>query len=115
MAKNDRRFLYRRLTYKYRLGWAHEDRWERIGEIRILQAYTEKALDKYGDGVSRAFLVKVFGLKDSPETRQAISDHFAFGCSCEHDCCGHGFSYGADVTRAKRNEYIARQYVGRNV
>lgn len=27
--------------------------------------------------------------------QQAISDYFAEGCGCEHDCCGHVFGWGS--------------------
>lgn len=39
----------------------------------------------------------------NPQLRSAIREEFTYGCSCDHDCCGHWFGYPGQIHIKGRN------------
>lgn len=109
--------LSRRLTHKYVTGWDSLDRWHPLGSCQVI-ASKEKPRDEYGESFRRLLIIEVDAeaAKFRPRNiARAISDAFAFGCRCEHDCCGHVQAYVSRVRHLCGNRYAAVQSLYLNV
>lgn len=100
----------KRLTFKYRTAYAHEDEWAPVGLFRILsetgRQYRED--DQYGDNWTRTLRVKApFGASQQ-DVQDVLDTCFNRSCRCEHDCCGHVSVSGHYVKRLNRREHLVR-------
>lgn len=96
--------LYARLTHHYNTAWAGEDDWVPLTPAKVTGA-TLTRQDDYGDFTERrelSFTPGAWACVQRLHRRHAdagvslvrwlaaqITDNFARGCRCEHDCCGH--------------------------
>lgn len=103
--------LQERVTHRYRDGWAHEDQWRRLGDVKVLPARCVEEPRDYDDGgvyLARAIIPR--GM-DPHAAKRALADTFS-GSSCQHewDCCGCESRY-TSVKRVGRREFVLRTRV----
>lgn len=95
--------VYKRLTHEYRIGYDHLNDHAFVGVGKMLKP---KVISRDSDGTgytSRTVLTFTGAQKRAIEARhgkgnrhwiaRAIEDSLDYGCSCEHDCCGHMQTY----------------------
>jgi hypothetical protein len=96
-----------RLTFQYVQGWAYEDQWVSLASAKVTGATLVGITERGAFDETR--LVRHLVTLDAANWAQAkavyrrhqpgptftrwlanmASQHFACGCRCEHDCCGH--------------------------
>lgn len=121
-----------RLSFHYVQGWRGEDQWAPLSASR-LTAGTPIAHDEDDYSVTYRHLL-TFGPHGWQEAKKAyrrllprkerptfvrwlarmIGEHFAFGCRCEHDCCGH-LQGSASATYIGRRRFSVERHNTRNV
>jgi hypothetical protein len=109
------RYFYnfsKRLTFRYRAEFSDNDKWARVGDYRILKS--RHSASGRSDSARRVMTLRVKSSCSPREIVSALEDSLAYGCSCEHDCCGHVFCHFVEVRRTRRNEYFVVQHLGRN-
>lgn len=98
-----------RLTFQYVQGWAYEDQWVPLANAKVTGA-TPAGIERfdYGDETrdvrhlvtlnpANWAQAKAVYRRHQADIQQPFthwlanmaSEHFACGCRCEHDCCGH--------------------------
>ena len=86
--------------------------------IKVLKGKTTSYDDRGNPSRHMNLRVKFLSLPESTdEAKDEIYDHFRFGCSCEHDCCGHWFGGAYKVRKdpRKKGEYTLRVISQRNI
>lgn len=103
-----------RLTNRYRDGWAYEDSWRTVGNVKLLPARCVEEPERYDEGgvyLARAIIPRDM---DPKVAKQALHDSFnRSGCRHEHDCCGCA-SHSTTVRRVGRREFVLRTSVSFN-
>jgi len=113
---NDQFTLSARLSYKYRTGWSHLDRWQEIGTARRVPTGRPARWDENGESFRSLELLEVNAGTTRPENvKRAIGDTMQEGCRCEHDCCGHIQSSVYQVRRLDSNLYAVIIHGHRNL
>lgn len=120
-----------RLTFRYVQGWRGEDDWEPLTQAR-LTAGVQTAHD-YEDYSTTHRHLLTFGPANWQEAQQLyhrlpredrpsfvrwlgsmVAEHFAYGCRCEHDCCGH-LQGSASTTYIGQRRFSVERRTTRNV
>lgn len=103
-----RTHLAERLTWRYTDAHAHKDEWSDTvqGYFQILSV----SQPVYPPNANRDTWCKYLRVKAPAhltrnEVVRVLSSNFRHGCTCEHDCCGHVFSWANDVRHIKRREW----------
>lgn len=121
-----------RLTFHYVQGWRGEDQWAPLAQARLTQGVliahdeedystTHRHLLTFGPrGWQEAKQVyrRVLPRKERPTfvrwLARMVAEHFAYGCRCEHDCCGHPLG-SASATYIGRRRFSVERHTTRNV
>lgn len=111
--------LEKRNTHKYVGSWQHEDDWETLGTMEVLQDNTIVTDDEdICEPWQRMILLKINeDVKVDDDTiKRALRDTFTkAGCSHEHDCCGCRSYYGHPKLIDKdEREWLVIQTSSRN-
>lgn len=121
-----------RLSFHYVQGWRGEDRWETMTTARLTggvlidhdwedYSTTHRHLLTFGPhGWQEAKRVyrRLLPRKERPTfvrwLARMVAEHFAYGCRCEHDCCGHELG-SASATYLGRRRFSVERHTTRNV
>jgi hypothetical protein len=104
-----------RMSHKYHTGWNGLDRWQTIGKAIVTKSGDAK-WDDQGEGFKQVILVEAEAPGIRPaNVKRALSDRFASGCRCEHDCCGHVQTFTHRVFHMGGDRYAVSIYGYRNI
>ncbi|PNG49947.1 MULTISPECIES: hypothetical protein [unclassified Variovorax] len=109
---------YKRLTHRFRQGWASEDEHEHVGRFRVLNVRHQAPSDheaEYGSGGQSFITVRAPRAVSADIVAQVLRDNFATGCRCEHDCCGHTSSYPGTPVRVKQRRWVVPVQLRQNI
>ena len=108
---------YRRLTQKYRNGWAHLDEREFIGVFKMLSISPGCYDADYGESMTQYVTIQAPKGATKKDVADAVADEFLQGCQHEHDCCGcwFGGSYTHTLRHIKRREWTCKLGYSRNL
>jgi hypothetical protein len=107
--------LQRRLTHHYVPGWAGEDEWQSVGGYSLLRTRTIPGGDWESWGWSNTVRVDASPGAGKLDIERALLDTFAWGCRCEHDCCGHVQGAAHKAVHIKGREWVVHGRSSRNV
>ena len=91
-----------RRTFNYNAGWSHLDKWELIGTTRAMGVIREK---NDGESFRRTQLFLVNSDASKEDVRDALMERERFGCTCEHDCCGHFFGSATNARQVPNSKF----------
>lgn len=111
--------LFKRLTFKYRDGWADEDLWDFMGVARATPPRVVREPEGFDDGGDFVHHVTVDKAIERAYTRRevanALGTYFSWSeCRHEYDCCGCSFGYALVTPSKRRGRYIVRVRMGYN-
>lgn len=105
--------LSARKTFKYNEGYKDLDKWLDIGTFSYLSSKAYETNGQWSfDAVCR---IRIDSKADKRTIEDAIYYQFPKGCQCEHDCCGHFFSYVTDAKHIRRKEWVVKMHWTRNI
>lgn len=110
--------LEKRVTFKYRDGWAREDAWEVLGTAKVVRSYDERIAEDE-EGEAGTMMIVETTVTDpavaEDDVRKALEHTFA-GSSCTHDwdCCGCLHTTARARKWAGNNSWIVLQTHYRN-
>lgn len=103
----------KRTSHKYRDGWAHEDRWQHLGVLKVTPARVTEEGNRYdeGDTYVRFARIQNISRQGFKLLKRGLQDTLS-GSSChhEHDCCGCA-SYSTRVQRVSPRLVLIRTRV----
>lgn len=95
-----------RQSYRYDTGWACLDEWDHLGGYSVLK-YRATVPDDDGRMI-HAWTVRVDPHQGTSKDkiRAALLTGFAWGCRCEHDCCGHRQGSAREAVHKGGREWV---------
>lgn len=108
--------ISKRVTHKYRDGWAHEDRWQYLGHLLVTPAKVTEEGNRYDEGDTYVRFARISNIsrKAFKELKRGIQDTMGGSrCHHEYDCCGCA-SYHVQVERVRPRLVLIRTRVRYN-
>lgn len=93
-----------------RIEWQTEDSVTKACQVTLAPKELERARRLFRKARRRAS----YNITFTRFLERLIGSHFAHGCGCEHDCCGHYNGYGV-ATRHGRRQFTVLIHSSRNI